>query len=154
FRVPVAAKKTETFTVTEQQPIEQTFRVADIDDQQLTIFIRESGGDAAIKNVLAPVIAAKATVAAISTDIAARTTEMKRIGDEQQRIRQNMTSLRNSSNEQQLLRRYTAQLSQQEDRMEALRRELEDLERKRRDAQAELAKQVDGVSADIAVKGR
>jgi hypothetical protein len=154
FVVPVAAKKTETFTVTEQQPIEQTFRVADIDDQQLTIFIRESGGDPAIKNALAPVIAARAALAALSTDIAARTTEMKRISDEQQRIRQNMTSLRNSADEQQLLRRYTAQLSQQEDRMEALRREMEDLERKRRDAQADLARQIDGISADIAVKGR
>jgi hypothetical protein len=38
--------------------------------------------------------------------------------------------------------------------MEALRREMEDLERKRRDAQADLARQIDGISADIAVKGR
>jgi len=77
---------------------------------------------------------------------------MKRITDEQLRIRQNMASFRNSADEQQLLKRYTAQLGQQEDRMDALRRESDDLERRRREAQAELARQIETVSADIAIK--
>ena len=154
FAVPVGAKKTETFTVTELQPIEQTYRIADANDQQLDIIIRESGGDDAVKRALAPVIAARTTLAAVAADLAARTAEMKRISEEQQRIRQNMSSLRNSADEQQLLKRYTAQLGQQEDRMEALRKESDDLERRRRDAQAELARQIDTVSADVAIRPR
>ena len=154
FVVPVGAKKTETFTVTEQRPMEHTYRIADVNDQQLEIMIRESGGDEAVKRALAPVIAARAALAAAAADLAQRTAEMKRISEEQQRIRQNMTSLRNSADEQQLLKRYTAQLGQQEDRMEALRRESDDLERRRRDAQAELARQIDTVSADVAVRTR
>jgi hypothetical protein len=154
FVVPVGAKKTETFAVSEERPIEHTYRIADVNDQQLEIMIRESGGDEAVKRALAPVIAARAALAAVAADQTQRTAEMKRISEEQQRIRQNMTSLRNSADEQQLLRRYTAQLGQQEDRMEALRRESDDLERRRRDAQAELARQIETVSADVAVRTR
>ncbi len=47
---------------------------------------------------------------------------------------------------------YTTQLAAQEDRVEALRNESQDVERRRRDAQEELNRQIDAVSADIAVK--
>jgi hypothetical protein len=155
FAVTVAPAKTETLTVSERQPIESTYRIADITDQQMELLVRESGNDAALRSVLAPVIAAKAALAAIVTDVNARTAEMKRIGDDQQRVRENMKALKGSSEEQQLVRRYAGQLAQQEDRVEALRKESEDLERKRRDVQADLARQIDALSADVGVdRGR
>jgi hypothetical protein len=155
FAVTVAPSKTETLTVSERQPIESTYRIADITDQQMELLVRESGNDAGLRSVLAPVIAAKAALAAIITDVNARTAEMKRIGDDQQRVRENMKALKGSSEEQQLVRRYAGQLAQQEDRVEALRKESEDLERKRRDVQADLARQIDALSADVAVdRGR
>ena len=154
FLVTVPAQKTETLTVTEQQPLDSTYRIADITDQQVELFLRESGNDQALRTALGPVITAKATLAAIGGDIAARTAEMRRITDDQQRVRENMKALKGSSEEQQLVKRYARQLAQQEDRVEGLRKESEELERKRREAQAELGRQIDALSAEISVRPR
>jgi hypothetical protein len=148
FVITVPAAKTETLTVTEQQPLDSTYRIADISDQQLELFLRESGNDKALRNALGPVMSARATLAAIGADLNARAAEMKRISDDQQRVRENMKALKGSSEEQQLVKRYATQLAQQEDRVEALRKESADLERRRRDAQAELGRQIDALSAD------
>jgi hypothetical protein len=151
FVITVPAAKTETLTVTEQQPLESTYRIADITDQQVELFLRESGGDQALKTTLGPVMVAKAAVAALSADVNARAAEMKRISDDQQRVRENMKALKGSSEEQQLVKRYATQLAQQEDRVEALRKESESLERRWRDAQAELGRQIDALSAEISL---
>jgi hypothetical protein len=152
FIVAVPPAKTETLTVVEQQPLDSTYRISDITDQQVELFVRESGNDNALRAALAPILAAKAALAAITSDLNAKAAEVKRIGDDQQRIRENMKALKGSSEEQQLVRRYTTQLAQQEDRVEALRKESEDTERRRREAQERLTLQIESLSADIAVK--
>jgi hypothetical protein len=152
FPISVPAGKTETLTVTEQQPLDSTYRVADINDQQLELFVRESGNDPGLRTALAPVIAAKATLAAINTDLSARADEMHRIDGDQGRLRENMKALKGSAEEQQLVKRYATQLGQQEDRVAALRSESAALEQRRREAQAELARRIDAVSADISVR--
>jgi len=151
FVVSVPAKKTETFTVAERQPVSQTYRVADITDQQVDLIVRESGGDPVLRSALAPIIAARAIVAGLNAELNGRAVETKRIEDDQMRVRENMKALRGSSEEQQLLKRYTAQLTQQEDRVDALRRETGDLERRRRDAQTELARLIDSLTSEVAV---
>jgi hypothetical protein len=151
FVVSVPAKKTETFTVAEQQPLSQTYRIADITPQQVDLIVRESGGDPGLRNALAPILAAKATVAGLNDELNSRAVETKRIEEDQMRVRENMKALRGSSQEQQLLKRYTAQLAQQEDRVEVLRKETDDLERRRREAQTELARLVDSLATDVSV---
>jgi hypothetical protein len=151
FVVSVPAKKTETFTVAERQPLSQTYRIADITSQQVDLIVRESGGDPGLRNALAPIFAAKATVAALNDELNSRAVETKRIDEDQLRVRENMKALRGSSQEQQLLKRYTAQLAQQEDRVEVLRKETDDLERRRREAQTELARLVDSIATEVTV---
>jgi hypothetical protein len=151
FVVSVPAKKTETFTVAEQQPLNQTYRIADITTQQVDLIVRESGGDPGLRSALAPILVAKAQVASLNDELNSRAVETKRIEEDQMRVRENMKALRGSSGEQQLLKRYTAQLGQQEDRVDGLRKETDDLERRRRDAQAELARLIDGLTTDLAI---
>jgi hypothetical protein len=151
FVVSVPAKKTETFTVAERQPASQTYRIADITDQQVELIVGESGGDPGLRQALAPIIAARATVAGLNAELNSRAVETKRIEDDQMRVRENMKALRGSSEQQQLLKRYTAQLTQQEDRVDALRKETDDLERRRRDAQSELARLIDSLTTEVAV---
>jgi hypothetical protein len=151
FVVSVAAQKTETFTVAEQQRVGQTYRIAEISDQQIDLIVRESGGDPGLRSALAPIIAARAAVASLNADLNGHAVDMKRIDEDQMRLRENMKALRGSSQEQQLLKRYTAQLAQQEDRVEVLRKETDDLERRRRDAQTELVRLVDSLATDVAV---
>jgi hypothetical protein len=151
FVVSVPAKKTETFTVAERQPASQTYRIADITDQQVELIVGESGGDPGLRQALAPIIAARATVAGLNAELNSRAVETKRIEDDQMRVRENMKALRGSSEQQQLLKRYTDQLTQQEDRVDALRKETDDLERRRRDAQSELARLIDSLTTEVAV---
>jgi hypothetical protein len=151
FVVLVPAKKTETFTIAEQQPLSQTYRLAEITDQQVDLIVRESGADPGLRTALAPIVAAKTILAGLNAELNARAVEMKRIEEDQMRVRENMKALRGSSEEQQLLKRYTAQLTQQEDRMETFRKETADLERRRRDAQSELARLVDGLTTEVAI---
>jgi Carboxypeptidase regulatory-like domain len=154
FVVTVPAATTETLTVTEQQPLDSTYRVSDITDPQIEVIVRESGNDGSLKQALAPIVASKAALAALASDLNARAAELKRIGDDQQRVRENMKALKGTSEEQQLLKRYAAQLNQQEDRVETLRRETEDLQRRQREAQAELTRAIEALALDVAVRGR
>jgi len=151
FIVTVLAKKTETFTVAEQQPVSQTYRIADITDQQVDLIVRESGGDPAIRTALAPIVAARGTLAGVNAQLNDRAVETKRIEEDQMRVRENMKALRGSSEEQQLVKRYAAQLSQQEDRVAVLRRETDDLERRRREAQSDLAQLIENLATDVSI---
>ena len=90
-------------------------------------------------------------VAGLNDELNSRAVETKRIEEDQMRVRENMKALRGSSQEQQLLKRYTAQLAQQEDRVAVLRRETDDLERRRRDAQTELARLIDSLATELAI---
>ena len=153
FVVPVPAKKTATFAVAERQPVSQTYRIAEITSEQIDLVVRESGGDRALRDALAPILAGRAAVAAVNDDLNARAVEMKRIEDDQMRVRENMKALRASPEEQQLLKRYAGQLAQQEDRLATLRRETGDLERRRGDAQAELARLVEALSTNVTIPG-
>jgi hypothetical protein len=115
------------------------------------MIVRESGGDPALRTALAPLIAVRAVLAGLNADLNNRAVETKLIEEDQMRVRENMKALRGSSQEQQLLKRYAAQLAQQEDRVEVLRKETDDFERRRRDAQTELARLVDSLATDVAV---
>jgi len=117
-------------------------------------FVRDAGDDASLKQALAPILERKAALAAIAADLNARAGELKRIGDDQARVRENMKALKGTSEEQQLVKRYAAQLNQQEDRVEAVRREVDDLQRKQHDAQTDLARAIEALALDVAVKGR
>jgi hypothetical protein len=72
--------------------------------------------------VLRKILAQKAIVEGIEAKKTAGEEETQKIFDDQQRLRENMKSLKGSADEKLLLQRYTKQLNDQEDRLEALRK--------------------------------
>ena len=80
--------------------------------------------------------------------MAARQSEIDQIARDQDRVRENMKSLKGSSEERQLLQRYVKQLDDQENRLELLRRELQGSTAERQKAQAELNKFIEGLGGD------
>jgi hypothetical protein len=72
--------------------------------------------------------------------------EISSIGSDQDRVRENMKSLKGSSEEKQLLQRYVKQLQDQEDRLEVLRSEQQALTADRQRAQAELTRMVEALA--------
>jgi len=70
-------------------------------------------------------------IADLHRQIYERDTELKAIFDDQQRLRENMKSLKGTAEEKALTQRYTQQLNEQENRLEVLRKEKEQLEAKK-----------------------
>jgi septal ring factor EnvC (AmiA/AmiB activator) len=97
---------------------------------------------------LRDVIARKSELARISDEISTRQGEVERIGADQERVRENMKSLKGSAEEKQLVQRYVKQLDEQETRLEALHKEMASLGADQAKAQADLDKAIEGLGAN------
>jgi hypothetical protein len=151
FAVPVDAKGTATLEIVEHHPIETNYAVAQLDDQQIAVFVRNLRGGTSLAQALRPIQAKKAEIAAIAAELDNRQAEANAIADDQQRLRENIGALKGGSGEQQLIRRYVAQLDQQEDRIAVLRRERADLEQKLSHEQTVLAAPIEALALDVHV---
>jgi chromosome segregation ATPase len=148
FRVPVEPKQTATFVVEEARPLQQTFMLTNLTPDQLQLFVRQKSIDAALEEALRKILAQKATVAALDSSKEAADSETTKIYDDQQRLRENIKSLKGSPEEKALLQRYTAQLNQQETRLEELRKQIADLETQQQSAQETLNRMIGELSFD------
>jgi hypothetical protein len=79
----------------------------------------------------------------------ARDEEMKGIFDDQQRLRENIKSLKGSAEEKLLLLRYTGQLNDQETRLERLRKEIERLGAAKGAEEEKLGKMIRELGFDV-----
>jgi NADPH-dependent ferric siderophore reductase len=154
FSIPTPPKQTVTFTVDETRPLETRYEIASMTDSQMTVLVRDSGDNRTVMDALAPILAKKAAIAAIMANVATRDNEMKQISSDQQRIRENLQSLKDIAEQRALVKRFAAQLTQQEDRLEVLRREIADLHRAFEQAKAELQQLVEQLAIDLNVEQR
>lgn len=146
FRVTVEPRTTAAFTVEETRPIESQVEVSSVTDEHLTLLIREKVLSPQLEAALRDVLARMAAIGRLNDEIGRREADVNRIGTDQQRVRENMRSLKGSSEERQLIQRYVKQLDEQETRIETLRRELTGLEADRAKAQADLEKFIEGIT--------
>ncbi len=149
FRLTVAPKNSSVLVVNESRPLESSYQLTDLNDDQIGLFLRQKTINAAVKQALRRIIEQKNRVAEIEEHISERDDERDKIYDDQQRLRENMKALKGSAEEKALLQRYTAQLNDQETRLDVLRKELADLEIQRQKAQAELDKMVQDLALDV-----
>jgi len=149
FRLPVDSKQTASLEVSEVRPVEASYTLTNINDDQVALFIREKSINRAVEDALRRIIAQKAVVADLDSKKDDRESQMSKIFDDQQRLRENMKALKGSAEEKALLQRYTQQLNEQETHLEALRKESEQLEAKRDGAQAALDKMIQELSFDV-----
>ena len=104
-----------------------------------------------MKDALAPILAKKASIAALAATTAERIARVKQISDDQQRVRENLQTLKGTAEQRALVTRFAGQLSQQEDQIQALRRELADLERMRQQSDSELQLLIERLALDLAI---
>jgi chromosome segregation ATPase len=149
FRVPIPAKTTATFTVEEVRPMQAQYQINSITDDQIALLVREKMITPAVEASLKQVLTRKAELARLSNEMAARQTEIDQIARDQDRVRENMRTLKGSSEERQLLQRYVKQLDDQENRIAVLRRELQTLTADRQKAQEELNKFIEGMGGEV-----
>jgi hypothetical protein len=146
FRITIEPKTTAKFVVEETRTGQTQISISSITDTQIALLVRDSLIPASVEASLRQVIAQKAEIARLSNEMAARQREIDGIGRDQERVRENMRSLKGSSEERQLLQRYVKQLDDQENRLAVLRKETLSLTADRDKAQDALNKFIEAMS--------
>ena len=151
FRLPVEAKQTKSLEVNEVRREASTFTVSSVTSDQVAVFVREKSIDKTVEEALEKIVAQKAVVADLDSKKDELDEEKQGIFDDQQRLRENMKSLKGSAEEKKLLERYTQQLDAQETRLEALRKQIQQMEAMQQAEQTKLDKMIADLSLDVAV---
>jgi hypothetical protein len=151
FRINVEPKATATLTVRESKPLEASFSLTNVTDDQIKLFLKQESITPEVEAALRKIVEQKNRIAALDTEISSRDDETQKIYDDQQRLRENLKALKGSPEERALTQRYTQQLADQENRLQALQRESADLNSKHDQAQAELDKMIETLSLDTVI---
>jgi hypothetical protein len=151
FRLQVDPKQTAALVVEEARPVQTSYTISNITSEQVGLFVQQRSIDKTVEDALRKVLAQKAVVEGLNAQKNARDGELSKIFDDQQRLRENLKSLSNTTEEKSLVQRYMHQLNEQEDRLEALKKEIQQLESQEEAAQATLDRMIQDLSFDVKV---
>ena len=124
-----------TLEVAEEQQTLQQLALVNTDDSTILFFTNAKQTSPAVKEALTAVIERKREIERFVQERAKREQEVNVVGQEQERIRQNMAQLERTSD---LYTRYVQKFAVQEDRVETLRKEVADLQTKELEARRAL----------------
>jgi hypothetical protein len=151
FRVKVDPKDSATLVVRESRPLESTFALTNLTDDQIKFFLQQKSISPEIEAAFRKIVEQKNRVAAVDAEISSRDDETQKIYDDQQRLRENLKALKGSAEERALTQRYTQQLADQETRLQTLQHESADLQDKREQAQSDLDQMIQTLSLDATI---
>ena len=135
FAVTAEPGKPVTLEVAEEQQMLQQLALVNTDDSTILFFTNAKQTSPAVKEALTAVIERKREIERFVQERAKREQEVNVVGQEQERIRQNMAQLERTSD---LYTRYVQKFAVQEDRVETLRKEVADLQTKELEARRAL----------------
>jgi hypothetical protein len=126
YRFAVTAKPGEpaTLHVAEEYQAAQSIVLSNVDDNTVRIYIRAKEVSQAVKDALAEVVRRRQEISDLQAQRRLLEGQITVIGQEQERIRQNMAQLTRNT---ELYNRYVQKFTEQEDRIEQLRMQIEDL---------------------------
>jgi septal ring factor EnvC (AmiA/AmiB activator) len=142
----VEPKKTTSLIVKEYSPQSIRYELTNLTDDQIKYFLSQKMINPDVAQALRRIALDKNSLGALDAEIAARKTQLSSIGEDQQRVRENMQALKGSAEEKALVKRYARELNEQEDRMQVLQREVSDLRQKRESAQKMLNQMIEGMT--------
>ncbi len=148
FRQTVEPKATAKFAIRETKPLETTFQLTNLTDDQITLFIQQKSINPEIESAFRKIVEQKNRIASLDAEISRREDETQKIYDDQQRLRENLKALKGSPEERALTQRYTKQLADQETRLETIQHESDDFQAKRDQAQSDLDAMIGNLSLD------
>ena len=139
FRVTVPAKGETTLTVSERRVLDTRYSLEQVDDRLITTITQRGILPDALRQALQPVLDKRAELAGAEREVTELNNQINGIGQDQQRVRQNLQVLKGSAEEKALVKRYTTELNQQEDRLVTIRTQLADATTRRDARRAELS---------------
>jgi hypothetical protein len=151
FRIAVEPKQTASLQIDEARPLLNTYQLTNLDTDQVELFVRQGSINKAIEQSLRRILQQKEAVSDLESKKDAVEQEMKQIYDDQQRLRENIKSLKGSTEEKLLLQRYTQLLNEQENRLDRLHKQVEEVNGKHEAAETALDKMIQDLSFDVTV---
>jgi len=148
FRVTAQPGETVRLHVGQTHTEGTRYQLTAVSDDQLQIILTGSGNRAAIEQALAPVLAARAIVHDLDTQIAQQDTEIDRGEQDSTRLHNNIGGLKDSAEERALARRYAGEMNADEDQLQALRKHRADLEQQRTATQHALDEAIRNLDLD------
>ncbi|MDQ1522868.1 MAG: hypothetical protein QOE47_792 [Pyrinomonadaceae bacterium] len=145
FRVELKPHERTELTVTERQPLVDTFALSNVTPDQLGLFVSRRYIDEPTRVALQKIVEIKSRLTAIDARLAAIEAEVTEIGEDQTRLRENIETLSQTAEAKQLIARYVAKADQQETRIEQLTKERQTANEER----ARLQTQLDAAIRDL-----
>jgi hypothetical protein len=143
FEVALAAGATEQFPVVEERLLTNTMAVANLTPDVLLSFVENKEISEAARSRLKEILDAKREIAGVDAQIRNTENERRLLAEDQDRLRKNIGSLNRVSGQQGQVETYASQLAERETRMAALRDRLSELNRKKTELEAALAKLIE-----------
>jgi hypothetical protein len=138
FRVEVKSKETKEFVVEESSPASTEFRISNVTEPMILTLSGRHELTPELEKALRQIVAQKDAIAKVDADLKEKNDEVESIGDDQERVRDNLTALKGTAEEKALAQRYVKELDEQETRLATLKKEILGLQAKRKQAQQEL----------------
>jgi hypothetical protein len=151
FRLEVPAKGTASMPVEEISTQAASYQLSTLDENQISLFVKQGSITAEMVKALAKITAQKATVAKLEEDMESRQKDIDRIVEDQGRLRENMKALRGTAEEKALVQRYTRQLDEQENQLEALRKNIQATEAQRDKANDQLENMIQDLQIEASI---
>jgi hypothetical protein len=151
YRFSVATQPGETVRlhIGEAHTQGVSWQLTAIQDDQLQVIVTGNSADRpALEKALAPVLAARAKVHDLDTQIDAKQSDIDRLAADQKRLHDNLEGLKDSPEERALARRYAGEMNTDEDQLQSLRKDQTDLEQQRKTAQLALDEAIRSLNLD------
>ncbi|MBI1747823.1 MAG: DUF4139 domain-containing protein [Acidobacteria bacterium] len=131
FEVKLAPGATQKFPVTEERLEDSSFMVANLTPDMLFTYVRNQALSESARKSLEQLLDLKRQVANTDNDIKRSEAESNRLIQDQDRLRQNISSLNAVSGQQQQVQDYAKKLAGQEGQLATLRDRVADLHKKK-----------------------
>ncbi len=129
FRVEVKPKTTTQLVVQESNPVETTYKISDIDEDDISTWFTEKSLDPATEKAIREVIRRQSAIAEQNNKLQALANEKSGIEKDQSRLRDNLSRLNPDHKDETTLRqRYIRQMEEQEDRLAQIKSETQKLQ--------------------------
>ena len=148
FRVALKPYETIALPINERRELMETYDLNGFDRPQLELFVRLNYVDEAARATLEKIIAVKDRITATDRQLHSIDRETSEIGQDQQRLRDNIKALTSTAEARQLIARYIAKAGDQETRLEQLTKDKQAAGSERTRLQEELETMIRGLTVD------
>ena len=151
FQVEVPGFTQTTFMVKEIRDVWESISISNLTPDNILIFAREKYLDNKTLKQMEKMVAVKAELARIENDLKTIDGERQQIFSDQQRLRQNLKGLGQTSEEKGLRSRYIKQLGDQETRLGQIERQEESLKAQQKTQKRALELLMENLSQDLRI---